>query len=197
MRRRHLLAACATTCLLAACGKEESSSTKASGDKGGASQPVSIEAIEQKAKGFSVGSTMAAHVIYVFFDPQCPHCAHLWEAAKPLKSQARFVWMPVGLIGEKSLSQGGAILSAPDPVAAMEQNESSVSKQQGGISAMGVTDAQKAAVKANTELFNSFGFTGVPAIVGKHAQSGQVVTVDGAVPTATLAQRFGLSAPGG
>lgn len=196
MRRRHLLAATAAASLLAACGKEESSSTKASGDKG-ASQPVSIEAIEQKAKGFSVGSTMAAHVIYVFFDAQCPHCAHLWEAAKPLKSQARFVWMPVGLIGEKSFSQGGAILSAPDPVAAMEQNEASVQKQQGGISAMGVTDAQKAAVKANTELFNSFGFTGVPTIVGKHAQSGQLVTVDGAVPTATLAQRFGLSAPGG
>lgn len=198
MRRRHLLASCAATCLLAACGKEESSSaTKAAGDKGGASQPVSIEAIEQKAKGFSVGSTMAAHVVYVFFDPQCPHCAHLWQAAKPLKSQARFVWMPVGLIGEKSLSQGGAILGAQDPVAAMEQNESSVLQQQGGISAMGVTDAQKAAVKANTELFNSFGFTGVPTIVGKNAQTGQLVTIDGAVPTVTLAQRLGLSAPGG
>ena len=30
---------------------------------------------------------------YVFFDPQCPHCAVLWKSARPLKSQARFVWI--------------------------------------------------------------------------------------------------------
>ena len=48
--------------------------------------------------------------------------AALWEAAKPLKSQARFVWIPVGLLGDKSVSQGAAILNAADPVAAMEQN---------------------------------------------------------------------------
>jgi thiol:disulfide interchange protein DsbG len=196
MKRRELLAASAAAGLLAACGKEESSSSTSSGGDKPAAQPVSIEAIEQKAKGFNVGSVMAAHVVYVFFDPQCPHCAHLWEAAKPLKSQARFVWIPVGLIGEKSFSQGGVILAAPDPATAMEQNESSVNHQQGGINAMGVTDAQKEPVKGNTALFTSFGFTGVPTIVGKNAQTGQVVTIDGAVPTVTLAQRLGLSAPG-
>lgn len=199
MRRRLLLTATAASAagLLAACGKEESSSTGAGGGDKAASQAVTTEAIEQKAKGFNVGSTMAARVIYVFFDTQCPHCAALWESAKPLKSQARFVWIPVGLIGEKSVAQGAAILAAQDPATLMEQNEASVRNQQGGISAMGVADAQKDAVKANTALFNSFGFTGVPSIVGKHAQTGALVTIDGSVPTVTLAQKFGLSAPGG
>ena len=54
---------------------------------------------------------MATRVIYVFFDPQCPHCAALWENIKPLKSQVRLVWIPVGLIGEKSVAQGAAILA--------------------------------------------------------------------------------------
>jgi thiol:disulfide interchange protein DsbG len=182
--------------MLAACGKGSESSGGGTGDKP-APQVVSLEKIEKDAKGFNVGSTMSTRVVYVFFDPQCPHCATLWENAKPLKSQARFVWIPVGLIGEKSIAQGAAILAASDPVTTMEQNESSVRAQQGGISAMGVPDAQKATIKSNTALFNSFGFSGVPMTVAKHAQTGALVTIDGAVATVTLAQRLGLSAPGG
>jgi len=197
MRRRLVLSATAAACLLAACGKESSSGADSSASGGKpAPQPVSIEAIEQKAKGFNVGSTMATRVIYVFFDPQCPHCAALWENIKPLKSQVRLVWIPVGLIGEKSVAQGAAILGAPDPVTKMEENEASVRNQQGGIAAMGVEDAKKDIVKANTALFTSFGFSGVPTIVGKHAQTGGLVTIDGAVPAVTLAQKFGLTAPG-
>jgi len=197
MKRRLVLTASAAACLLAACGKESSSgaSSSTASDKP-APQPVSVEAIEQKAKGFNVGSTMATRVIYVFFDPQCPHCAVLWENVKPLKGQVRIVWIPVGLIGDKSVAQGAAILGAPDPATKMEENEASVRNQQGGIAAMGVEDAQKDIVKANTALFTSFGFSGVPTIVGKHAQTGGVVTIDGAVPAVTLAQKFGLTAPG-
>lgn len=199
MRRRLVLSASACACLLAACGKEssgESSSSGGSGDKP-APQPVSIEAIEQKAKGFNVGSTMAARVVYVFFDPQCPHCAALWENVKPLKAQARFVWIPVALLGDKSIPQGAAILGAPDPVTKMDENEASVRAHTGGVAAVGVDDKLKEAVKGNTALFTAFGFGGVPTIVGKHAQTGGVVTIDGALPAITLAQRLGLTPPGG
>ena len=196
MKRRLVLTASAAACLLAACGKESSSGASSTASDKPAPQPVSVEAIEQKAKGFNVGSTMATRVIYVFFDPQCPHCAVLWENVKPLKGQVRIVWIPVGLIGDKSVAQGAAILGAPDPATKMEENEASVRNQQGGIAAMGVEDAQKDIVKANTALFTSFGFSGVPTIVGKHAQTGGVVTIDGAVPAVTLAQKFGLTAPG-
>lgn len=193
MKRRIVLAAGAAACLLAACGKKEEAGQGQ--DPAPAGAPVSLEKIASDGKGFNVGSTMSARVVYVFFDAQCPHCAALWEAAKPLKSQARFVWMPVGLLGDKSFSQGGAILNAADPVAAMEQNEVSVREHTGGISALGVPDAQVQAVKTNTQLFTTFGFSGVPTIVGKHAVSGEVVTIDGALGTQALAQRLGLSAP--
>lgn len=190
MKRRLLLTTVAACCLLAACGKEASSEKPAP-------QPVSVEKIASDAKGFNVGSTMSTRVVYVFFDPQCPHCAVLWENAKPLKSQARFVWIPVGLIGDKSVAQGAAILSAPDPVALMEENEKSITAQQGGIAAMGVADAQKEIVKRNTALMTSFGFNGVPAVVAKHAQTGALVTIDGSMPTLGLAQKLGLTPPGG
>ena len=192
MKRRHLLTGGAAAIVLAGCGKQ-------GGDKpaAGAAAPVSLDTIAAEAKGFSVGSTMSTRVVYVFFDTQCPHCAVLWEAAKPLKAQARFVWIPVGLLGDKSLAQGGAILGAADPVAAMDQNEASLRDKQGGISALGVADAQKDLVKKNTDLFNRFGFGGVPTVVGKHAQNGQLVTIEGSLPAAGLAQRLGLNSPGG
>lgn len=197
MKRRLVLTAAGAAALLAACGKEGGGAPSAGGKAAAGSVPVSVEKIEAEAKGFNVGSTMNQRTLYVFFDAQCPHCAVMWEGAKPLKSQARFVWIPVGLLGDKSIAQGAAILAAGDPVAAMEQNEASVRNQQGGITAIGAPDAQKDVVRRNTQLFTSFGLNGVPAIIGKHAQTGEVVAVDGALPAAALAQRFGLRAPGG
>ena len=194
MKRRPLVAALGAALVLAACGKESTTSTAAGGNAGkGASTPVTIEAIEAGAKGFNVGSTMSTRTVYVFFDPQCPHCAALWEAARPLKPQARFVWIPVALINDKSAPQGAAIMNAPDPVAMMDQHEVSLRNKQGGVAAMGVSDAQKDIVKRNTDLMNKFGFGGVPTVVAKHAQTGQIVTLEGSAPTAVLAQRLGLS----
>ena len=193
MKRRLVIAAPVAALVLAACGKESAAPAAAGAKPGQASTPVSLEAIESGAKGFNVGSTMSTRTIYVFFDPQCPHCAALWEAARPLKPQARFVWIPVALINDKSAPQGAAILGAADPVAMMDQHEASIRNKQGGVAAMGVSDAQKDIVKRNTELMNRFGFGGVPTVVAKHAQSGQLVTLEGSMPTAMLAQRLGLA----
>jgi thiol:disulfide interchange protein DsbG len=193
MKRRHLMGALGSSLLLAACGKEGATGANAPAATG---QPVSIDAIAAEGTGFNVGSTMSARVAYVFFDPQCPHCAALWVSARPLKSQARFVWLPVALLNDKSAPQGAAILAAPDPVAAMDQHEASMRESRGGISGMGAPDDKKEAVKRNTALLNRFAFSSVPTIVGKHAQSGEVVTIEGSVPTAMLAQKLGLTLPG-
>src|SRR3954453_17770544 len=135
MKRRFVLAVAGAACLLAACGKKDDAS-KANAPAAG-SVPVSLEKIAAEGKGFNVGSTMSARVVYVFFDAQCPHCAALWEAAKPLKSQARFVWIPVGILNTNSTLQGAAILAAADPVAAMEEHEASMRDKKGGIAPTG------------------------------------------------------------
>jgi len=162
-----------------------------------AAQAVSVETLAAEGKGFSVGSTMAARTVYVFFDPQCPHCAALWVAAKPLKSQARFVWMPVSLINPTSTTQGAALLAAADPVMAMDQHEASMAAKQGGIMAKGDVEAQKAQVMANTALMNRYGFGSVPVIIGKHATTGELVVKEGALPTPALANALGLQVPAG
>ena len=158
---------------------------------------VSIPAIASEAKGFTVGSTVSVRTVYVFFDPQCPHCAVLWNEAKPLKAQARFVWIPVGLLNASSTPQGAALLAAPDPEAAMDAHEASMNLHQGGISASGNLDAQKAVVEANTRLLTRLQFAGVPTLVARHAITGELVVKEGAMPTAALANALGLVPPPG
>ncbi|MGZ5194259.1 MAG: thioredoxin fold domain-containing protein [Ramlibacter sp.] len=183
--------------MLAACDKTPDASSGGKPAAEAASQPVSLAAIQADAKGFTVGSAMSVRTVYVFFDSQCPHCAELWQTAKPLKSQTKFVWVPIRLLNDTSEGQGAAILAAKDPAAAMDEHEASMAARTGGISAMGDLGAQRAIVKKNTELFNRFGFASVPSIVGTQAQSGAMVVHEGALPTAELAKMLGLAVPSG
>ncbi len=194
MRTLQLAAAALAACLALTACKESPDGSKAAA---AAKEPVSTAAIEAEAKGFIVGAPMSVRAVYVFFDPQCPHCAVLWETAKPLKSQAKFVWIPVALIGKTSEGQGAAILAAKDPVAAMDEHEASMSAKRGGISAMGDLDPQRAQVVKNTQLMNRLGFESVPSIVARHAQTGALVTHEGSLPTAELAAFLGLQPPAG
>jgi thiol:disulfide interchange protein DsbG len=188
-----LPAALLAASLLAGCG-ESSNTTTAAGSKA-APAPVSTAAIAAEAQGFTVGSAMSTRTVYVFFDAQCPHCTALWEAAKPLKSQAKFVWIPVGILNAASTSQGATLLAASDPVAAMNEHEASMKAQGGGISAGSNLDAQKAAVAKNTALLTRFGFSSIPTIIGTHAQSGALVSKEGSLSTPALASLLGLQAP--
>ena len=184
------LAAC--TLLLTGCNDApEAGAPKAAA----AAAPISVEAIAAEAKGFTAGSQMSRRTVYVFFDAQCPHCAVLWDAAKPLKSQAKFVWIPVGILNAASTAQGATLLASGDPVAAMDEHEASMKAGRGGISAASSIDPQKDAVAKNTALMTRLGFSGIPSIVGTHAQTGAVVSQEGALPTAALAELLGLQVP--
>jgi thiol:disulfide interchange protein DsbG len=176
--------------LLAGCDKADSGAAAKA-----APVAVSTAVIAAEAKGFTVGSAMSARTVYVFFDAQCPHCTALWQAAKPLKSQAKFVWIPVGILSAASTSQGATLLAAADPVVAMDAHEASMANRGGGISAGSNIDAQKAVVAKNTELLTRLGFASIPTIVATHAQTGALVTQEGALPTAALAALLGLQVP--
>jgi thiol:disulfide interchange protein DsbG len=194
MNRLKFAIALAAGLALSACKDSTAPPAAAAAAPAPATTAVSIPAIEAEAHGITVGSLMSARTVFVFFDPQCPHCAALWQAAKPLKSQAKFVWLPVRLLGDASQTQGAAILAAKDPAAAMDEHENAVLANQKGEVAGG-GDAQKDIVTKNTALFNRFGFQSVPTIVAQNAQSGAAISHEGALPTADLAALLGLQAP--
>ena len=188
LKTLFLAATLAATLLLGAC-KGQTTTPPA---HQASATPVSIAALQAEAKGFSVGVPMSARTVYVFFDPQCPHCTVLWEAAKPLKNQIRFVWIPVGIVNASSTAQGATILAAPDPEAAMNTHEASMTAKSGGISAASGIEPSKAAVTQNTQLMTRFGFASIPTIVATQAQTGALITHEGAMSTTALASFLGL-----
>lgn len=167
-------------------------------DRADAPKPAPIAAalayatVAAEGQGFSVGPMTAAHTVYVLFDPQCPHCGELWNAALPLLGKARFVWLPVAFIGPKSLPQGAALLQAAQPQETMSAHERSLLAGEGGMSASAsVPPAIQAAIESNTTLLGRLGGESVPFIVARSA-NGQPVLQAGAMTTAALAALLGL-----
>jgi len=179
---------------LSACSPQES--PKAGPAAAPAKQAASVEVAAAQGKGFTVGALMSANTAYVFFDPQCPHCGHLWNASLPLQKKVKFVWIPVGWINASSTTQGAALLTAANPAELMTEHETSLLAGKGGISASSsiAPDIEKA-IKANTQLLNSFGAESVPFIVARNVKTGQTVTRDGSMSTTALAELLGVDAP--
>ena len=50
-------------------------------------------ALAKSAKGLSIGPKASDYTVFVMFDPQCLHCAPLWEEFKGLKDTVKFVWV--------------------------------------------------------------------------------------------------------
>jgi thiol:disulfide interchange protein DsbG len=139
---------------------------------------------------------MSSNTVYVLFDPQCPHCGHLWQQSQPLLKKVKFVWVPVAFINAKSAPQGAALMTAVNPAELMTTHEASILAGTGGISASSSLSADvEAAIKANTQLLNSMGVESVPFIMAKNAKTGQVVTNTGALETAALANWLGVDTP--
>ena len=169
LRRATLLLA--VPLVLAACGqKAPTEATPAGAEVPSPAamptrQPATLEAAAKFAKGFETGNLMSARKVYVFFDPQCPHCAVFWNEAKKLEKDVRFIWVPVGLLSAKSTLQGATILNDRNPLLAMEEHEALLMSQKGGIVPANITAAEKVVIDRNTKLLVSFGAEGVPYLV--------------------------------
>lgn len=115
------------------------------------------------------GAQEPTRVAYLFTDMACPYCARLWENMQPLINdednvlQVRHII--VGLINPKrSFTQGGAVLAAPDPVAALAEHEEHF--DDGGIRPLErVPDAIRSQIQNNTALMIGLGLQGTPALI--------------------------------
>jgi len=181
---------------LAGCSRNEGAAPAAS-TSGAAAPPAesSRQAYEAASRGtgFVVGQAMAARSVLVFFDPQCPHCATLWVASKPLHDRIRMVWMPVAFISPSSGPQGAVILAAQDPVSMMNQHESLLASGQGGLAVPGPANPELLAkIKANTGLWQDLKAGSVPHLVYRVGVDGPYGVQSGGMPTAQLAQLLQL-----
>ena len=192
-QRLHLLALplVAAVAGLAACSKSEA---PPAAQAASALPPAqAYEKVATTSKGFTVGALMSANPVFVLFDPQCPHCGHLWQTSQPLLNKVKFVWVPVSFINGKSAPQGAAILAASNPAEFMTAHEASLLAGTGGAPLpASMSPEHEAIIRANTELFNSLKVESVPYIVAKNLKTGAVVTNAGAMETAALAEFLGV-----
>lgn len=176
---------------LASCSKQDTPTAPAAVTAVAPTQ--SYDVVAKDGKGFTAGALMSAQTVYVLFDAQCPHCGALWNASLPLQKKVKFVWIPVSLMNSKSTLQGAALLTAANPVEMMNAHEAALLAGTGGMIAdANPTAESQAAIKSNTQLFNSLGATSVPYIVAKKVGSGAVVTNSGALQTPALAAFLGV-----
>lgn len=153
-----------------------------------------FEQLAKDGKGFDMApSSSPREPVYVVFDPQCKYCVQLWEAAKPLARQVRFVWMPVAPLNPKSEPQGAAILSSPDPATTMQAHEKRFSSGGLATGAMKIDDAARDAVWANSRIFRRARGRTVPTMVLRHRGTGAYSIVAGALEGVALKQALGLN----
>ncbi|PNE03882.1 thiol:disulfide interchange protein DsbG [Alcanivorax sp. MD8A] len=145
------------------------------------------------------GPAKPQRVAYVFTDMACPYCAQLWENMQPLvtdpanKLQVRHII--VGMINPKrSFSQGGAVLAADNPAAALALHESRF--EAGGIEPLlPVPAAIRSQIHNNTGLMIGLGLGGTPTLVFEDRQ-GQWRVAPGVVkPDALRDEVFQLEKP--
>ena len=118
------------------------------------------------------GSNSAAHQAYILFDPNCIYCHRLFEALQPAiqKGTLAVRWVPVAFLKQTSTGRAYAILSSPDPLAMLLQNESDFneSTEDGGVPPL-----NSASLKVQQQLKNNMAFltetqlTATPAILYK------------------------------
>jgi thiol:disulfide interchange protein DsbG len=182
--------------LTTSCSKTEAPPQASATPSAAATTPVSASAYETLAasgRGFTVGAMMSAQPVYVMFEPQCPHCGHLWEASLALQGKVKFVWVPIAFNSGKSLAQAATLLASDKPLESMTEHEKSLLAGTGGISASSSIPADlEQAIKANTQLLSSLGQDSVPFLVAKNRRTGELVSHSGAMDSAALSKLLGV-----
>lgn len=135
---------------------------------------------------FLIGKADAPHQMYVVGEPNCSICHKLYTDLKPFvdKGDLSIRWIMTAFLRADSTGKAAAILQAKDPAEMLAQDESKsfdMSKEEGAIQVLPndkITDATKAALKANMKFMAENGIRGTPAIFYMDT-NGQAKRIDG------------------
>lgn len=133
----------------------------------------------------------SAHLIYVFFDPNCPYCHKVYEILRPQvqRGEVELRWIPIGKLMVTSLGKAAALLEDKDPTAALARNERNFSQATGSFGGIEEEPLPREdtlrRLKANHDLLQRSGNDGVPALLYR-TKEGKANLLVGAPPAATL-----------
>lgn len=98
-----------------------------------ANKPSAMDTLlKDMEKSTWVAEGKSPHVVYIFFDPNCPYCQKLFTNLRPWvkDNKLQLRWVPTGTLTTTSKGKVAAILQDKDPLKALNQNEEHY--QQGG-----------------------------------------------------------------
>jgi len=133
----------------------------------------------------------STHVMYVFFDPNCPYCRRVYESLRPQVEfgEVELRWIPVGILMTTSLGKAAAMLEDKDPVAALHRNEERFSTETGGFGGIEEEPVPRAdtlkRLERNLALLQRSGRDAVPSLLYRDKR-GQAHFVVGSRPTEVL-----------
>lgn len=133
----------------------------------------------------------SAHVIYVFFDPNCPYCHRVYEDLRPAvkHGDVELRWIPIGTLMTTSPGKAAAILEAKNPSEAFYQNEAGFSRESGSFGGIAEEplpqDKTLQSLDRNLKLLQRSGNQGVPALLFR-TLDGTANLIVGAPPAALL-----------
>jgi thiol:disulfide interchange protein DsbG len=154
----------------------------------------------ERAAWVMQGAKAPAHLIYVITDADCPYCHELWLSLQPFYAsglQVRYVM--VGIVSRDSPGKAAAILEAPSPSLALDQDEKNWARLAddlgGGIPALRKPKpATLAALSSNEELMSDLGLQGTPGLIYRSADHALYV-VQSASDPAKLRSIVAVAAP--
>lgn len=133
----------------------------------------------------------SAHVMYVFFDPNCPYCRRVHENLRPQVEfgEVELRWIPVGILMTTSLGKAAAMLEAKDPAEALHRNEERFSTETGSFGGIEEEPVPRAdtlkRLERNLALLRRSGRDAVPSLLYRDKR-GQARFVIGSRPAEAL-----------
>jgi thiol:disulfide interchange protein DsbG len=131
------------------------------------------------------------HVIYVFFDPNCPYCHKVYEMLRPAVQggAVELRWIVLGILMTTSQGKAATMLEAKDPTTALHRNERGFSQETGAFGGLEEEplprEATLARLKVHHALLQRSGNEAVPTLVYR-TRDGRADLVQGAPPAAFL-----------
>ena len=187
---RHTLATLVTAFLLITAGNLTATAAE-NPSKAEARQKAAASMLANIQQATWIRDGKSAHVMYVFFDPNCPYCHKVFEMMRPQvqRGEVELRWIPLGKLMATSTGKAAAMLEAKDPTEAFYRNERGFSQETGSFGGIEEEPAPREEtlrrLNANLALLNRSGFDAVPALLFR-AKDGKADIIRGAPPAAFL-----------
>ncbi len=109
--------------------------------------------------------------VLIITDTMCPWCSKLFLESEPLTDEINFIWYPVCVLGDPSVTQAAYILQSENPWETLKEQESTFKNETKGIDTTGkeIKPDFRKKIWDNAKIFRRAGGTVVPFGVYKNS----------------------------